>query len=54
VAETFTLELADELRKAPAVRDVVPIIQTNGTLKYRDRNLQATLMSVTLEALRYE
>lgn len=47
VTETFTLELADELRKAPAVRDVVPIIQTNGTIKYRDRNLQTTLMGVT-------
>lgn len=47
VAQTFTLELADELAKAPAVRDVVPVIQTNGTIKYRDRNLQTTLMGVT-------
>lgn len=47
ITETFTLELADELRKAPAVRDVVPIIQTNGTIKYRDRNLQTTLLGVT-------
>lgn len=47
ITQVFTLELADELAKAPAVRDVVPIIQTNGTIKYRDRNLQTTLMGVT-------
>lgn len=47
LTEVFTLELADELAKAPAIRDVVPIVQVNGTIKYRDRNLQTTLMGVT-------
>lgn len=47
IAGIFTLDLAKELAKAPAVRDVVPIIQVSGTIKYRDRNVQTTLVGAT-------
>jgi putative ABC transport system permease protein len=47
LAEVFTLDLAQELRRAPAVQEVVPISQTSGTIKYRDRNVQISMVGGT-------
>jgi putative ABC transport system permease protein len=47
ITTVFTLDLATEFTRVPAVQDVVPIGQTNGTIKYRDRNLQTSLVGGT-------
>jgi putative ABC transport system permease protein len=46
-AGIFTLDLATELVKAPAVQNVVPISQVSGSIKYQDLNLQTSLVGVT-------